>query len=375
MTPSFPAVRGGLSRRARRVRTFAWSIAQSAVAASAAWGLASLVNARPFFAPVSAVISLGVARGRRTDRAIELVLGVAVGIAIADLIVLALGTGVFVIALVVALSMAAALLLGAGSILVNQAAVSAILVATIQPPSSGLSPTRFIDALIGGAVALLVGQVLIPHNPLRALAQAAEPVVDDLAVALRAVAQALRDGDAERAQRALEVARAVEADLASFYDAVALARETRPVLPGRRTRERLPVYAEAARQMDYAVRNTRVLARRAVASVRRQGRAPEPLSEGIDLLADAVVELGKALAEPGHEIEVRRLALKAAARAMRALDAAPDLSTVVIVGQVRSTALDLLQGSGMGNEEARRALERAAEDGEPPTEVAMGTTG
>jgi hypothetical protein len=282
---------------------------------------------------------------------------------------------VFVIALVVALSMAAALLLGAGSILVNQAAVSAILVATIQPPSSGLSPTRFIDALIGGAVALLVGQVLIPHNPLRALAQAAEPVVDDLAVALRAVAQALRDGDAERAQRALEVARAVEADLASFYDAVALARETRPVLPGRRPRERLPVYAEAARQMDYAVRNTRVLARRAVASVRRQGRAPEPLSEGIDLLADAVVELGKALAEPGHEIEVRRLALKAAARAMRALDAAPDLSTVVIVGQVRSTALDLLQGSGMGNEEARRALERAAEDGEPPTEVAMGTTG
>src|SRR5207247_4152248 len=121
-----PEVRGALARRRRRLQTQWLNIAQTAIAASAAWALASLVNARPFFAPVSAVISLGVARGRRTTRAIELALGVAVGIAVADLIVLALGTGTLVIALVVALSMMAALLLGAGAILVNQAAASAI---------------------------------------------------------------------------------------------------------------------------------------------------------------------------------------------------------------------------------------------------------
>jgi len=355
-------VRSGLHRRARWLRSAWWSIAQSAVAAAAAWALASLVNERPLFAPLSAVISLGLARGRRTDRAVELVIGVAVGIAVADVIVKVLGTGTLVIGLVVALSMTAALLFGAGAVLVNQAAVSAILVATIQPPGGGLTPNRFVDALIGGVVALLVGQVLFPRNPLRALAEAAQPVVDDLAVALRAVAEALRKGDLELAERALEVARAVDDDLAAFYDAVALARETVPVLAGHRPRERLPIYAEAALQMDHAVRNTRVLARRAVASVRHHGAAPPALAGAVELLADAVVALGRALAEPRHAQQARRLALEAAKRAMRALDGDPGLSAVVIVGQVRSTALDILLASGMGTDEGRAAVEHATDD-------------
>jgi len=373
LRPTLPEVRSGLRRRLRRLRTSGWVVAQTAVAASGAWALAGLINDTPFFAPVSAVIALGVARGRRTVRALELVLGVAVGIAVADLIVLALGTGTLVIGLVVALASLAALLLGAGTILVNQAAISAILVATLTPPSEGLSPDRFVDALIGGAVALVVGQVLFPRDPLRALARAAQPVAEDLALALRTCAQALAEGDEERARRALELARAVDEDLAAFFDAVALARETLPVLPRRRPRERLPVYAEAAQQMDYAVRNTRVLARRAIATVRRHGAAPPLLAEAVGLLAQAVVELGRGLERPGGEVVVRRLALKAAAAATAVLDEDPGLSVVVIVGQIRSTAVDLLRGSGMGNEEARRSLVAATEQAEPATDVAMRT--
>ena len=74
----------------------------------------------------------------------------------------ALGANTLVLMLVVGLSMAAALLLGAGAILVNQAAISGILiVATLQPGASP-SPSRFLDALIGGAVALLVGPGPLP---------------------------------------------------------------------------------------------------------------------------------------------------------------------------------------------------------------------
>jgi uncharacterized membrane protein YccC len=368
-----PEVRTGLRRRLGRVRTYLWPVAQTALAAAVAWALASLVNDEPFFAPISAVISLGVARGRRTVRALELVLGVAVGIAVADLIVLALGTGTLVIALVVGLAMLAALLVGAGTILVNQAAISAILVATLTPPSSGISPDRFVDALIGGAVALLVGQVLFPRDPLRALADAARPVVDDLARALEAGAQALAEGDVEGARRALDLARAVDADLPAFFDAVTLARETRPVLSGRSARERLPAYAAAAQQMDYAVRNTRVLARRVLATVQRDGAAPAPLAEGVALLAEAVRDLGRELEEPGREVAARRLALRAAATASTVLAGDPGLSSVVIVGQIRSTAIDLLRGTGMGYDEARAALEAAAEDREPPTDVALRT--
>jgi uncharacterized membrane protein YccC len=368
-----PEVRTGLRRRLQRVRRSLWAIAQTALAAAIAWALAGLVNDAPFFAPISAVISLGVARGRRTVRAVELVLGVAVGIAVADLIVLALGTGTLVIALVVGLAMAAALLLGAGTILVNQAAVSAILVATLTPPSSGISPDRFVDALIGGAVALLVGQVLLPRDPLRSLAAAAAPVVDDLARALEAASRALAEGDEETARRALALAGAVEDDLPAFFDAVTLARETVPVLPGRSPRERLPVYAAAAQQLDAAVRNTLVLTRRVLATVQRDGAASAPLAEGVTLLGEAVRELGRALEEPGHEVAVRRLALRAAAIASTVLAQGPGLSSVVIVGQIRSTAIDLLRGSGLGYDEAREALEAAAETGEPPTDVAMRT--
>jgi uncharacterized membrane protein YccC len=353
--PTANEVRSGWQRRLRRLRTEGWSLAQTAVAAGAAWLLGSLVNDGAFFAPISAVIALGVARGRRTVRAIELAVGVAVGIAVADLIVLALGTGTLVLMLVVGLSMAAALMVGAGTILVNQAAVSAILVVTVSPPTNGLSPDRFVDALIGAGVALLVGQVIFPRDPVRAMGRAARPVASDLAVALEAIAQALRDGDPDRARRAFQIARGTDQDLAAFFDAVALARETF-ALP--RARERLPVYAEAAQQMDYAVRNTQVLARRALAASRR-GPAPPALADAISLLGRAVTELSEQLEDPDREVDTRDHALRAAALATSALEDDPGLTVSVMVGQVRSTAIDLLRGSGLSNEEARAALDEA----------------
>jgi uncharacterized membrane protein YccC len=226
--PMSPALRGSLRRRLRRVRGELWPIAQTTLAAGAAWALASLVHSRPFFAPVSAVISLGVARGRRTVRAIELTVGVAVGITVADLIVAALGGGTLVIMLVVALSMAAALLVGGGVLLVNQAAISAILVVATLQPGAGPSPGRFVDALIGGGIALLVGQVLFPRDPLKAMAKAARPVVSDLAVALSATAEGLRENDPSRARRSSCVARGGAPASACRFTPTPRSRSTTP---------------------------------------------------------------------------------------------------------------------------------------------------
>ncbi|MGZ8635120.1 MAG: FUSC family protein, partial [Solirubrobacteraceae bacterium] len=354
-------MRGAIHRRLRRVRAELWGILQTTLAAGSAWALASLLHPHPYFAPASAVIALGVSRGGRTVRAVELTAGVAVGILVADVIVRALGANTFVLMLVVGLSMAAALLLGAGAILVNQAAISGILiVATLQPGASP-SPSRFLDALIGGAVALLVGQVLFPRDPVRAMAKAARPVVSDLSVALKALAEALRDGDEQRARRALEIARDTDDDLAAFFDAVALARETFTLRrPRGRTRERVPLCA-AAQQTDYAVRNTRVLARRALSAVRRYGPAPPELADAVALLGDAVLELGNQLEHPERDTAARGLALQAAVTATSVLQDDPGLSISVIIGQVRSTAIDLLRGSGMTGEEARTALDAAVE--------------
>ena len=110
-------MRGG----ARQVRSSWWPILQTALAASAAWYLATLIlgHEQPFVAPVATVISLGATAGRTGRRAVEWFVGLAFGLAIADLIMFAIGNGPLQIGAVVALAMAAAIFLGAGPLLVT----------------------------------------------------------------------------------------------------------------------------------------------------------------------------------------------------------------------------------------------------------------
>src|SRR4051794_23310780 len=91
------ADRSRTSMRARLERLrLAWrSLVQAAVAATVAYLFASKVigHSQAFFAPVSAIVTLGITVGQRGRRAVELALGVAVGIGVADALVLVLGTG------------------------------------------------------------------------------------------------------------------------------------------------------------------------------------------------------------------------------------------------------------------------------------------
>src|SRR3712207_6334862 len=154
----FWAVRRRSEEALGRLGVGVWPILQTAVAASLAWFVASaaLGHDRPFFAGIAAVVSTGVVVGQEGRRAIELVFGVACGLAVADLLVLTIGTGTVQIGIVVALAMAAAVMLGGGTLLITEAGVSALLAITLDPSTTGLSPDRFIDALVGSGVALAV---------------------------------------------------------------------------------------------------------------------------------------------------------------------------------------------------------------------------
>lgn len=348
-------VRGSARRRLDRLAGAWFEIVQTAAAAGLAWYLARLIVGQetPYFAPVAAVISLGLARGQPRRRAVELALGVAVGIAVADLLVSAIGTGTLQIAAVVGLAMAAALLIGAGTILVNQAAISAILVITLPTVGDGAVTDRFFDALIGVLVALLMSQVLFPRDPVRSVARAAEPALAELAEALEEIAAALRDGEVEDAERALERVRALDDEISTFYDALAVARETAWLSPPRRrARGHLALYADVARQVDHAVRNTRVLARAAIAAARR-GPSDPALAESVATLAAAVRGLASELSDPRAETDARNLARDAAELATGVLERDRDLRTSMIVGQVRATATDLLRGTGLDTQASR----------------------
>jgi uncharacterized membrane protein YgaE (UPF0421/DUF939 family) len=196
-------------------------ILQTAVAACAAWFLSVLLLDvdRPTFAPIAAVICLGLAVGERARRAIELTFGVAFGVAIADFLVSVVGVGALQAGLVVALAMTVAVFLGREEVGVKEAAISAmIILITFHAPDTGLPLERFLEALIGGSTALLIN-ALLPVNPERMVEEAAHPLFDESVAVLEEVAGSLESGDAERAQKAYLKAREIDARVSGLKEA------------------------------------------------------------------------------------------------------------------------------------------------------------
>jgi uncharacterized membrane protein YccC len=359
----FLRLRRGFLAGTDRLWAHGWSVVQTAVAAGVAYSLALLVlgHERPFFAAIAAIISLGVTLGQRMRRAIELTFGVAVGLMVADLLVIFIGTGVAQIGVVVLLAMAAAVFFGGGSLLVNQAAVSALLVVVLQPPDAVFSPDRFLDALVGGGVALAVNY-LFPINPERLVERAARPIFDELAAVIEDIAAALKNGDRELAERSLSRARRIDDDqVKTFYEALAAGHETARLSPTRRRAlGHLELYANAGTRIDLAVINTRVLARGAANAARGGDTVPPQLPEALLDLSRAVRALATYLEEPGGPDETRRFALEAARKATEILEERHDLAVSVLVGQIRSAAVDILRSTGMDQASALQALEDAA---------------
>jgi len=347
--------------RLRRLKDAARSIAQIAVAATLAWIFARelLRNPQPFFAPVAAVVTLSVTYGQRGRRALELGIGVAVGILVGDLIVLAIGTGTVQLGVVVSLAVALAVLLGSGPLIVNQAGISAALVVTIQPPDGTVALDRFQDALAGSLIALAVSALVLPTNPVLLLRRVAGPVLEDLASTLEDVAQALLERDTTAAERALLRARAIDAS--AVHEAVDVGRETVLLAPPRRrARPQVARYADAATQIDLAVRDVRVLARGAIRAIALSDSVPPEIADALRSLAEAVRALDAVLVGPEGSADVQAPAVRAAGSATLVLEGTQNLSVTAIVAQIRSTAVDLLRGSGLDRDAAQEAVRHAS---------------
>jgi uncharacterized membrane protein YgaE (UPF0421/DUF939 family) len=355
--------RASARTRADNLRSVARSILQATLAATVAWLVATEVvgHPRPFFAPVAAIITLGLAVGARGRRAVEVALGVTLGIAIGDLVISAIGVGWWQLAVVIAATMSAARLLGSGVMFAQQAAVSAALVATLQPPTQGVTFARSVDALVGAGIALIVNALVFPVHPGRMVRDAAAPVLEELSAVLEDVAAALEQRDGRLVQAALDRARDIEALERDFREAVDEGRDTARVAPPRRgTLGLVDAYADAFVQVDLAVRNVRVLARGARRAIDLDDNVPPEICAALRDLAAAVRALQEALDDPAGGEAVRPPALRAAAASAEVLERTGNLSATVMVGQIRSTAVDLLRSSGMTYEEAAEAVRTAA---------------
>lgn len=342
-----------------RLRRLAPTLVLGALGAGAAWLIAKSIFGQTgaFFAPVAAIITLGLTVGSRLQRAIELSIGVPLGIALADVLVLEVGSGVPQLIGIVFVAMSLAIFVGGGPLLVTQAAVSAILVVTLQPPANGLSFTRAFDALIGCGVALFLNFVIAPIDPMALVRREAAPVLRELAEVLDAIARALESRDRDAAIDALRRARAIDAATQRFLEALTIGRETAAAAPARRDqRGPLAVYSEAGGQIDLAVRNVRVLARGVVRAIETGDRVPPAVGDSLRELRQSVVSLAPWMEDRRRADEVIEPAVQAARHASSVLEQTTNLSVSVIVGQVRSTAVDLLRTTGMDPEEARTRI-------------------
>lgn len=342
-----------------RLRVRAWPILQTAAAAVGAWYLAKLLlpEEQPVFASIAAVIALGATYGQRSERALELIGGVVLGIGVADLLVRAIGTGPAQIGLMVVLAMATAVVLGGGPVLVTEAAVSAILLVVLEPTTSGLAGSRVIQALVGGGVALAVSALAFPPDPVLLVRRSAQAVFASLGQALEEVAAALAARDTARAESALLSARQLDEDVGALQEALELGRETaRFSIIRRSAHGELDRFDRGARHLDFAVRNTRVLARHVVRYLRTGREAPPELATAMQDLARAVWALAVEMDEPARSGQrVHRYSSHAAALAVESFESDRDLGLAEIAAQVRSTAIDLVRAAEAGSSVAPQA--------------------
>lgn len=351
---------GGAAVRLRKRWRF---VLEATVAASLAFFISVrlLDHHLPFFAPASALLVLGAARGQRRGRAIEVVLGVAGGVLVADLIAAWLGPGRTVtVATVIAATSVAAILVGAGTALMMQALATSIYVAVVTPTSHGIVPDRFVDALVGGVTALVVTQLLGPRDPLGPATAAATALYDEIAAILKDVAAALRAGDEDAGRAALDRARDADARVDKLRTSAEGAHESVwLVYRSSERNERLEALERAAVQCDYLVRNVRVLARSAVGVLRIGAPAPEGMIASIDELSAAVALMSATPIDQHLVNDARAAALAAVSSASTAVPDGISLPQVTIVGQVRASAIDLLRASGLPDRETTDRIDAA----------------
>jgi uncharacterized membrane protein YgaE (UPF0421/DUF939 family) len=360
MEQAAEASRAGIRSRRERLVETARPILHTSVAAAGAYFVAHNVvgHQNAFFAPTAAVITLGLTVGQRRRRAFEIGFGVAVGIAVADLLVSVIGTGTWQLALLTGLAMVATTLLGGGPLVASQAAISAVLVGTVQTSASG-DFTRFVDAGIGSAVALLVGSLLFPVDPVGLARSSAEPLLNRLAAVLDNIAEALDEQHLETAERALVATSEIEPEHARLESALEAALDTARLAPGKRAaRGRLRRYSLVAHEVGLAPANVRVLARGASRAITLEDATPEELPAALSELGAAFRQLLLYL-EGDDADEVRDHALRAAKLANAVLEETGNLSALHLVGQVRLIAVDVLRATGLSREDALEAVRSA----------------
>jgi uncharacterized membrane protein YgaE (UPF0421/DUF939 family) len=348
--------RYSLRARLERIGAKRWQILQCALAAGVAWLIAAdlLGHTTPFFAPVAAVVCLGTSYGQRLRRVAEVTAGVALGVLLADLLAILIGSGWWQLILVVTLSMTSALLITGGQLFVTQAAVQSIIISALVPaPSQAL--VRWSDAVIGGCVALVAATV-VPAAPLRRPREQAAKVVRKISALLRSAGEVMVDGVAARGLELLADARATDSLIRELQDAADEGMAVVSSSPFRvRHRGDIRRMVDLVEPLDRALRSTRVLVRQTAVAAYHGRHVPKSYSLLALDLADAADMVAEELAADRMAVAARD-ALVQVGEASGLVERADEMTAEVVLVQLRSVVVDLLLLTGMDEAESTAAL-------------------
>ncbi len=356
-----PAPRLTLADRFGELRRRWRTLLRLGLATSAAFAFSTHVldHQQAFFAPVAAVIVLLAGAGLRGRLLFEVILGVAFGVLVGELLVLLIGRGPWQLALVVVLTTTTSLLAGLRGVALTQATNSAVLLAAVLPVAGAGNPalTRFTDALVGGFCALAT-ILLLPRNAVRDIDHEVRPLLIRLEHVLEGIAAAMRDDSPERAEMALASARGLQGQVNAALTTAGNVAEIASLSPWRwGQRAAVERYAAVLDDIDNAIRDARVLARRTATMLRLGEPAGDQLARAVEVLARGVhLYQGDLAAHEGAQASREEL-LEAVRLAVTALEGRLTLNSAAVASQIRSLAADVLLASGMTRDELDVSLD------------------
>lgn len=330
---------------------------QITVGALLAYSIAhyGLSHETPLLAMTVCITSLGFSRDARPRRILQTAIGMVIGIAISDIALSLLGTGVPQLALVLLIVLLAARFISGSSAFAITAGIQAMLVQLLPAPPGGVF-IRTIDGLIGGLLAIVV-TAIIPRDP-RGLARTdANKLFDFFIESLDSLRLALRDVNLNVADDALKKVRRSQPLIdnwrMSLDSAVAISRIS-PFL--NKYRDELKGQVRLMRGMDLATRNLRVIVRR-VDFLLKDGVARAYLADLCDQLHSAVSLMREGLNDP----EALENAQQELLEIIRQLDPkrfgiADQIREASVLLLLRPLVVDLLCASGMTEDDARAEL-------------------
>ena len=352
-----PAINWTLRTSLQRVLDSLPSILQIVVAATVAYSISYFLlgHKNPIFSVTVTIASLGFTRDARIRRVFQTAIGMVVGIALSEVMLLLIGGGIWQTSIVLLVALVSARFLSGTAAFALTVASQAMLV-YIMPAPDGGAFIRSFDGVIGGLTALLF-TAFIPRDPMGSASKDAGKLFSVFLNAVDALEAAVRTADVKVADAALVRVRGSQPLVDNWRMSLDSAISVSKISPFmKKHREELSDQVRLMRGMDLATRNLRVVVRR-VDFLIRDGKPRAYLADLFAQISSATAVLAKGLEGPDALEDSRGMLLDVIHQLdPKRFGIADQLREASVLLLLRPLLIDLLCASGMREEDARAEL-------------------